>query len=281
MQAISVGFDAILHALREKGIRKVKIAVIGATGLMGTKVVKFLNDMGHQTAAAALELGTNVLTGQGLADALDGADALVDVTNAPTFEAEAVMSFFSTSATNIVAAAYNAGVGHYVVLSIVGADGLPESGYMRGKIAQERIVAESGLPYTIVRATQFFEFTATITSILSSNGEVRVPDALIQPIAADEVAVQLSRAAISEPANGIVNVAGPDKLSFAAMAARVVASRGEDTAVVVDPAATYFGAPLQTSSLVASDRAVIGSTRFTDWLWLLARTSQPTPPQPK
>lgn len=281
MQVTNVGFNGILHALREKGIRDMKIAVIGATGRIGVKVVKFLNDVGHQIAAAAPEFGTNVLTGEGLADALAGADALVDVTNAPTFEAEAVVQFFTTSATNIVAAADKAGVGQYVLLSIVGADGLPQSGYMRGKVAQERIVAESGLPYTIVRATQFHEFTPAITSILTSNGEVRVPDALIQPIAAGEVAVQVSRAAISEPANGIVNVGGPDKMSFAEMAVRVVASRGEDTAVVVDPAATYFGAPLQTSSLVTSNGAVIASARFTDWLRLSAGTSESNSPQPK
>jgi uncharacterized protein YbjT (DUF2867 family) len=258
-----------------------KIAVIGATGQIGVRVVRFLNDIGHQTSAAAKEFGTNVLTGEGLADALSGADALVDVTNAPSFEADAVMRFFTTSASNIAAAAAKAEVGHYVLLSIVGADGLPQSGYMQGKVAQERIVAESGLPYTIVRATQFYEFTPTITSILTSNGEVRVPDALIQPIAAGEVAVQVSRAAISEPANGVLNVGGPDKLSFAEMAARVVASRGEDTTVVVDSAATYFGAPLQTSSLVTSDGAVIGNARFSDWLRLSSPTSESKPSRAK
>jgi uncharacterized protein YbjT (DUF2867 family) len=264
----------------EKGLREMKIAVIGATGMIGARVVKFLNGIGHQTTAAALELGTNVLTGEGLADVLAGADALVDVTNAPTFEADAVMQFFTTSATNIVAAANDAGVRHYVMLSIVGAHGLPESGYMRGKIAQERIARDSGLPYTVVRATQFHEFTPAITSILTSNGEVRVPDALIQPIAADEVAVQVSRAAISEPVYGIVNIGGPDKLSFADMAARVVASRGDVAEVVVDPAARYFGALLNTSSLVTDDNAVLGCTRFADWLWYSTRTTESNPPQP-
>jgi uncharacterized protein YbjT (DUF2867 family) len=255
-----------------------KVTVMGATGLIGTKMVKLLNDAGHHTVAAALEVGTNVLTGEGLADVLAGADALVDVTNAPTFDADAVMQFFTTSATNLVAAANEAGVGHYVVLSIVGAHGLTESGYMRGKVAQERIVTQSHLPYTIVRATQFHEFTATITSMLTSSGAVRVPDALIQPIAADEVAAQLSRASVSKPVNGIVNIGGPDKLSFADMAALVVASRGEDTAVVVDPAATYFGTPLQNSSLVTRGHAVIGSTRFTDWLSTRATESNPSEP---
>lgn len=244
-----------------------KVTVVGATGLMGTRVVKALHNAGHETSAAAIELGTNVLTGEGLAEALAGADALVDVTNAPSYEADAVMSFFTTSATNLVAAAKQAGVGHYVVLSIVGAHGLPESAYMRGKVAQERIITESGLRYTVVRATQFYEFAATITSTLTADGQVRVPDALIQPIAADEVAAQVSRAAVAPPVNGTLDIGGPDKLSFADLAARVLESRGENTSVVVDPGATYFGSPLQTSSLVTRDSAaVIGSTRFADWL---------------
>jgi uncharacterized protein YbjT (DUF2867 family) len=258
-----------------------EVTVIGATGMIGAKVVKWLNDAGIQTSSAALELGTNVLSGMGLADALDGADALVDVTNAPTFEADSVMQFFSTSANNLVGAARGAGVGHYVVLSIVGADGLLESGYMRGKVAQERIVAESGLPYTIVRATQFHEFAVRITSILTSNGVVRVPDALIQPIAADEVAAHVARTAIARPVNGIINIGGPDRMSFADMAARVVAARGEDTTIVIDPAARYFGAPLQASSLVTRPEALIGTTRFADWLWLAARTSESSPSQTK
>ena len=251
-----------------------KIAVIGATGLMGTKIVKYLTDIGHQTSSAALELGVNVLTGEGLADALAGADALVDVTNAPTYEADAVMQFFTTSAANLVAAAKDAGVRHYVVLSIVGAEGLRESGYMRGKVAQERIVAQAGLPYTIVRATQFYEFAATITSTFTNDGEIRVPDALIQPIAADEVAAQVSRAAVYEPVNGVVNVGGPDRLSFADLAALVVASQDGSTPVIVDPEARYFGAPLQISSLVTDADATIGAMRFDHWLRRSALTSQ-------
>jgi uncharacterized protein YbjT (DUF2867 family) len=199
-----------------------KITVMGATDQSGKKVVALLNDAGHETVAASRGSGADVLTGAGLANAMAGADVLVDVTNSPSFEDDPVMQFFTTSATNLVAAAKEARVGHFVLLSIVGADGLPESGYLRAKIAQERIIAESGLPYTIVRATQFHEFTETITASMTGNGEVRVPDALIQPIAADAVAAEVTRAAVTTPANGIVNVGGPDKLAFAEMVALII-----------------------------------------------------------
>jgi uncharacterized protein YbjT (DUF2867 family) len=243
-----------------------KITVMGATGQIGKTVVALLNEAGHETVAASRGSGADVLTGAGLADAMVGADVLVDVTNSPSFEDDPVMQFFTTSATNLVAAAKEARVGHYVVLSIVGVDGLPESGYMRAKVAQERIAAESGLPYTIVRATQFHEFAEMITASMTRNGEVRVPDALIQPIAAADVAAEVTRAAVTAPANGIVEVGGPDKLAFAEMAALVIAARGEDTPVIVDPSATYFGTPLQESSLVTGAGAVIAGSRFTDWL---------------
>jgi uncharacterized protein YbjT (DUF2867 family) len=243
-----------------------KITVMGATGQSGKKVVALLNDAGHETVAASRGSGADVLTGAGLANAMAGADVLVDVTNSPSFEDDPVMQFFTTSATNLVASAKEAGVGHFVLLSIVGADGLPDSGYLRAKVAQERIVTESGLPYTIVRATQFHEFTERITASMTGNGEVRVPDALIQPIAADAVAAEVTRAALTTPANGIVNVGGPDKLAFAEMAALIIAAHGEDTPVAVDPSATYFGTPLQETSLVTDTDAVIAGSRFADWL---------------
>ena len=227
-----------------------KVTVVGASGLIGTKVVDLLTEGGHEVVASSRATGVDVLTGEGLADALTGAAALVDVTNSPSFEDDPVMDFFTTSTTNLVAAAKGAGVGHYVVLSIVGADELPDSGYMRAKVAQEKLVTESGVPYSIVRATQFAEFTDAITASMSDGDEVRVPDALIQPVAADQVAAELARVAMGQPLDGIVNIGGPQKISFEQMALQSLARQGADTTVVVDPEATYFGTSLQRDSLV-------------------------------
>jgi uncharacterized protein YbjT (DUF2867 family) len=230
-----------------------RITVVGASGLIGTKVVGLLEGEGHEVVAASRSTGVDVLTGDGLAEALSGANALVDLLNSPSFEDDPVMEFFSTSTTNLVAAAEAAGVNHYVALSIVGADGLPDSGYMRAKVVQESIITESGLPYTILRATQFAEFTDAITDSMMVGDEVRVPDALIQPVAADQVAADVARAAVAESLNDIVNIGGPDKISFERMARDVLARRGEDKTVVVDPEARYFGTPLQQRSLVTPD----------------------------
>jgi uncharacterized protein YbjT (DUF2867 family) len=230
-----------------------KITVIGASGLIGTKVVDLLTADGHEVIAASRTSGVDVLTGDGVAEALSGADALADVVNSPSFEDDPVMEFFTKSATNLVDAAKHAGVGHYVALSIVGVDGLPDSGYMRAKVVQEKIVTESGLPYTIVRATQFAEFTDGITDSMIVGDEVRVPDALIQPVAADDVARDVARAAVAEPLNGIVNIGGPEKISFEQMARGVLARRGDDKTVVVDPDAHYFGTALAGRSLVTPD----------------------------
>jgi uncharacterized protein YbjT (DUF2867 family) len=231
-----------------------KITVVGASGLIGTKVVEVLKGQAHDVVASSRSSGVDVLTGTGLADALAGADALVDVTNSPSFETDAVMNFFTTSATNLVEAARAAGVGHYVALSIVGVDGLPDSGYFRAKVAQEKIITESGMPYSIVRATQFAEFTDAITESMTDGDEVRVPGALIQPIPADGVAAAVAGAAASEPINGIVNVGGPQRITFEQMARDTLARRGDDTkTVVVDPAARYYGAALGTHSLVTPD----------------------------
>ena len=233
-----------------------RIAVIGASGLIGSKVVELLRSRGHDVVAASRSSGVDVLTGGGLAEAVAGADALVDVTNSPSFEADAVMQFFTTSAINIVAAARTAGVGHYVVLSIVGVDGLPDSPYMRAKVAQERVITESGVPYTIVRATQFEEFQDGIVASLIAGDEVRVPDALIQPIPADEVAAAVADAATSEPLDGIRNIGGPEAFTFEQMARDVLARRGDSiTPVVSDPTARYFGALLAPRSLVTPDAA--------------------------
>jgi uncharacterized protein YbjT (DUF2867 family) len=231
-----------------------KITVVGASGLIGTKLVEHLTGEGHEVVASSRSSGVDVLTGQGLADALAGADALVDVTNSPSFDDDAVMDFFTASATNLVEGARAAGVGHNVVLSIVGVDGLPDSGYFRAKVAQERIITESGIPYSIVRATQFAEFTDAITESMTVGDEVRVPDALIQPIPADDVAAAVARAAAGEPINGIVNVGGPIKITFEQMARDALAQQGDEAkTIVVDSSARYFGAKLGMGSLVTSD----------------------------
>ena len=230
-----------------------KITVIGASGLIGTKVVDLLTAEGHDVVAASRGSGVDVLTGSGLAEALSGADVLVDVVNSPSFEDDPVMEFFKKSTSNLVVVAARAGVGHYAALSIVGVDGLPDSGYMRAKVVQEKIITESGLPYTIVRATQFAEFTDAITDSMIDGDQVRVPDALIQPIAADDVARDVARAAVAGPLNGIVNIGGPQKISFEQMARDTLARRDDDKTVVVDPEAQYFGTKLAERSLVTPD----------------------------
>ena len=243
-----------------------KITVIGATGRIGSQVVDLLTSDGHDVVAASRASGADVLTGEGLGDALAGAQVLVDVTNSPSFDDEPVVDFFTRSSANLVAAAKAAGVGHYVALSIVGADGLPESGYMRAKVVQEKTIVDSGLPYTIVRATQFHEFAEMITGSLVVGDEVRAPDARIQPIAAADVAAEVARVAAAAPVNGVVNIGGPDKMSFADLAQTVLAKQGDTRTVVVDPTATYFGTPVDESSLVTGDGAVIAETTFADWL---------------
>jgi uncharacterized protein YbjT (DUF2867 family) len=231
----------------------VKITVIGASGLIGTKVVELLKAEGHEVVSASRNSGVDVLTGEGLGEVLAGADVLVDVVNSPSFDDDPVMRFFTTSTTNLVAAAKQAGVGHYVALSIVGLDGLPDSGYLRAKVAQEKIIVESGLPYTIVRATQFQEFADAITASMTEGSTVRVPDALIQPIAADDVSAAVARAAVGQPVNGSFDIGGPRKISFEELARTSLARQGDDKTVVVDPQAQYFGTRLHTNSLVTAD----------------------------
>jgi uncharacterized protein YbjT (DUF2867 family) len=230
-----------------------KITVMGATGLIGSKVVDLLEGDGQDVVAAGRQSGADVLTGEGLADALAGADVLIDVVNSPSFDDGPVMDFFTRSSANLVAAAKESGVGHYVALSIVGVDDLPESGYMRAKVVQEKTIVDSGLPYTIVRATQFQEFAEGIVASLDVGDEVRVPDALIQPIASADVAAEVAGAAVAGPADSVVNIAGPEKISFADLARRVLTKQGADKVVIVDPQATYFGTPLQQNSLVTAD----------------------------
>jgi uncharacterized protein YbjT (DUF2867 family) len=243
-----------------------KITVMGASGQIGSKVVALLAAAGHEPVAASRDTGADVLTGKGLVEALSGADVLVDVVNLPNFDDDPVMDFFTRSATNQVAAAKAADVGHYVALSIVGCDTLPDSGYKRAKVAQERIITESGLPYTIVRATQFHAFAEAITASLTVDGVVRAPEGLIQPIAGADVAAAVARAAQAAPVDGIVEVGGPEKMTFADLAAVALAHRGETLPIVVDPEAVYFGTKVGDTGLVTGANATLAPTRLADWL---------------
>ncbi|MEB3071397.1 SDR family oxidoreductase [[Mycobacterium] vasticus] len=243
-----------------------KFTVMGASGQIGTKVVALLGAAGHETVAASRNTGADVLTGEGLLDALSGADVLVDVVNSPDFADGPVLDFFTRSTTNQVAAARKADVSHYVALSIVGCDVLPDSGYMRAKVAQERIITESGLPYTIVRATQFHEFADAITMSLTVDGVVHAPEGLIQPIAGADVAAAVARAAQAAPVDGIVDVGGPEKMTFAELATLALAHRGEQLPIVVDPEAVYFGTKVGQTGLVTGDGATLSQTRLADWL---------------
>jgi uncharacterized protein YbjT (DUF2867 family) len=227
-----------------------KIVVIGGTGALGSKVVDTLRGRGHDAVAASPRTGVNALTGEGLTAALTDAGVVVDVANSPSFDDDPVMEFFTTSTTNLLAAAKSTGVGHYVAVSIVGCDQIPDSGYMRAKAAQEKLIQGGEVPYSIVRATQFAEFTEAITASLTVGDEVRVPDALIQPITTADLGDAVARVAEAVPIDGIENVGGPAKITFEQMARDVLARRGEAKTVVVDPQATYFGAPLSTNSLV-------------------------------
>ncbi len=227
-----------------------KIVVIGGSGILGSQVVQKLRDDGQDAVPASPRTGVDTLTGAGLADALTGADAVVDVSNSPSFDDDPVMEFFTKSTTNLVAASKSAGVGHYVLVSIVGCDELPKSGYMRAKVAQEKLIEKAAIPYSIVRATQFAEFTDAITASLTVGDQVRVPDALIQPIAAQDLADEVARVAEGSPLGGIENIGGPEKISFEQMAREVLARQGQAKTVIVDPHAEYFGTPLAANSLV-------------------------------
>lgn len=247
-----------------------KITVLGATGLIGSRVVTLLRAAGHEVTPAARSAGVDAVTGKGLdGGALAGADVVVDVTNAPSLDAEPVMTFFTAESANLVAAAKAAAVNHIVVLSIVGVDALPDSGYAGGaKVVQEKTVIGSGVPYTIVRATQFHEFTERIVGSLLVDGTYRVPDARIQPISAAEVAAVVADAAQAAPVNGVLDVGGPEKKMTFGQLVRVVSAvrGGRQAPIVVDSAATYFGTPVDQHSLVTGHGAVITDTTLTDWL---------------
>ena len=243
-----------------------KLVIIGGTGLIGSRLVTRLREQGHEAVPAAPNTGVNTLTGAGLADALRGAKVVVDVSNSPSFEDKAVMDFFTTSTRNILTAAKAAGVTHYVALSIVGTERLTESAYMRAKNAQEALIKAGGIPYTIVHATQFFEFVARIADEATVGTTVRLPPVLIQPMAADDVASAVARAAVAAPVNGTVEVAGPQEFRFDDLIRQGLMARHDARQVIADPHARYFGAELGERSLIPAANARLGEIRFQDWL---------------
>lgn len=244
-----------------------KIVVIGGTGLIGSKLVALLRQRDQEVLAASPDSGVNTLTGEGLAEALVGAQVVVDLTNSPSFEDTAVMKFFETSSRNLLAAEAAAGVRHHVALSIVGTDRLPDSGYLRAKMAQERLIKASGIPYTILRSTQFFEFMGRVADSFSDGKTVRVPPALVQPISSNDVVTALADLVLGAPANDTLEVAGPEKLRFDELIRRVLANNHDARKVTSDVHARYFGTELNDQSLVpASTAPRIGTTRFENWL---------------
>jgi uncharacterized protein YbjT (DUF2867 family) len=257
-----------------------KIVVIGGTGLIGSKVVSKLGEQGYQTVAASPASGVNTLTGEGLAEVLEGASVVVDVSNSPSFEDAAVMEFFKTSTGNLLSYEAAAAVGHHVALSVVGSDRLPDSGYLRAKIAQETLIKESSIPYSIVRATQFFEFLKRIADEATEGNTVRLPSVRFQPVAADDVASVVGKVAIGSPLNGIVELEGPDQFPFDEFIRRGLSASKDPREVIADPHARYFGTELSEYSLVPGNDALLAETHFEDWLSQSASQIPPTSPQP-
>jgi uncharacterized protein YbjT (DUF2867 family) len=243
-----------------------KIVVIGGTGLIGSKVVSNLRQKGHEVMAAAPGTGVNTITGEGLAEAVAGAQIVIDVANAPDFADDAVMAFFKTSGRNLMGAEKAAGVRHHIALSVVGSDRLPDSGYLRAKVAQEELIKASGIPYTIVRATQFFEFLGGIAQSATNGQTVRLSPAYLQPVASDDVAALVARVATMAPANGMIELAGPERVGLDDLVRRYFAAKRDSRKVVTDIHARYFGAELNDKSLTPSDNPHIGSTSFEAWL---------------
>jgi uncharacterized protein YbjT (DUF2867 family) len=243
-----------------------QIVVIGGTGLIGTKLVAKLNEHGHEAVPAAPNTGVNTLTGEGLSEVLEGAQVVVDVSNAPDWDDDAVMHFFQTSSRNLLAAECAAGVRHHVALSVVGTERLIESGYFRAKIAQEELIMDSSIPYSIVHATQFFEFMKGIADAATDGNTVRLPPALIQPMAADDVASALCRVAIGPPLDDTVEIAGPDQFRLDELIRGVLKERNDPREVITDPKARYFGIAPSERMLLPREDALTGNTRFGDWL---------------
>ena len=248
-----------------------KIVVIGGSGLIGSKLVTKLREHGHEALAASPDSGVNTLTGEGLAEALKGASVVVDVSNSPNWEDSAVLKFFETSTRNLLAAEAAAGVGHHVALSVVGTDRLQGSGYFRAKLAQERLIKGSPVPYTIVRATQFFEFVKGIADLSTVGNVVHLPPVSIQPMAAEDVASAVGRVAAGAPLNGTVEIGGPEKFRLDELVRRGLAARNDPREVIADPNRSYYGATVSENTLVPGDDAQLGNMRFENWL------SQPAP----
>lgn len=242
-----------------------KIVIIGGTGLIGSKLVTKLREQEHDAVPASPGTGVNAITGEGLDAALAGADVAIDVSNAPSFEDSAVLEFFVTSTGNLLAAEARAGIAHHVVLSVVGADRLPESGYMRAKQAQEQLIRESAIPYSIVHATQFFEFLRKIADAATTNNTVRLPPVFFQPIAADDVANAVGRIAVGKPLNAVHEVAGPGVFRIDALVRKTLVERGDPREVIADPTARYFGALLGERSLLPADGAQRGEITLEMW----------------
>ncbi|MBM0202569.1 SDR family oxidoreductase [Micromonospora sp. NPDC051227] len=242
-----------------------KIVVIGGSGLIGSKLVDRLGAQGHEAVPASPKTGVNTLTGEGVAGALTDAEVVVDVSNSPSFEDAAVLEFFETSTRTLLAAASDAGVNHYVALSIVGCDRIPDSGYMRAKVAQEKLIVASGLPYSVVHATQFFEFLQGIIDTATDGDTVHLAPVLIQPMAADDVAAAVSEVALGAPTNSVVEVAGPEQFRLDELGRSLLTDQQDRRSVVADPDARYFGAKLGERSLVPADGARLAGTGLDDW----------------
>jgi uncharacterized protein YbjT (DUF2867 family) len=243
-----------------------KIVVIGGTGLIGSKLVNRLREQGHEAVAAAPNTGVNTITGEGLAEALKGASVVVDVSNSSSWNDAEVLKFFETSTRNLLTNEEAAGVRHHVALSVVGTDRLSESGYFRAKIAQEKLIRESSIPYSIVHATQFFEFLKGLADISLVGGKVHLPPVLFQPMSADDVASGVARVAVSPPVNGIVEIAGPDQFRVDELVRRRLASLKDPREVIADPNARYGGAKVSEKTLLPGNNARLGETRFETWL---------------
>jgi uncharacterized protein YbjT (DUF2867 family) len=245
---------------------QMKIVVVGGSGLIGTNVVNRLRQKGHDVVAASPNSGVNTISGEGLADALEGAKVVVDVANSPSFEDAAVLDFFKTSGRNLLAAESAAGVGHHVALSVVGADRLPESGYLRAKVVQEDLIKASEIPYTILRSTQFFEFIGHIAESAAEGDVIRLSPALLQPVAADDVSAMLAELAVGEPLNGTIEIAGRDASPLDKLARKVLTTKGDERRVIADVHARYFGTELDDRSLTPGDHPRFGPTGFDEWL---------------
>jgi uncharacterized protein YbjT (DUF2867 family) len=243
-----------------------KIVVIGGTGMLGSMVVTEINRLGHEVIAASPNTGVDTISGDGLSEALTGAEVVVDASNSPVWEDAAVLDFFQTSSGNLTSVAAQCGVNHYVAMSIVGADRLPDSGYLRAKVAQESVVRDGGVPFTIVRATQFFEFIERIADSAAGDSGIELPSAPFQPAAVGELGALVAKVAQGEPINGIVEIAGPQPLSMGDAVAKVLRSKGDTRPVLTSPEATYFGTRLETGSLLPGDAADLTSTTLEDWL---------------